>query len=95
MDADADHAVVQLDDREGVVDFGGGDVVDRERGHGGRRQLGRRGRHRHVREAGAAREVLEQEFGQVQFLRRGDAAAGQHQLLRIGVQLVAGQQIRK
>jgi hypothetical protein len=56
----------------------------------GQRQAARRGRHRHVGEACAAREILEQEARHVQVLGRGDAAGRQHQALRRGVQLVAG-----
>jgi hypothetical protein len=75
VDAHAHRAVGQFLDRERVVDLGGGHVVDRERGHAGQRQAGRRAGHRHRREAGAAREILEQEARHVQFLGRGNAAS--------------------
>jgi hypothetical protein len=90
VDADPHRAVVQPLDREGVVDLGGGHVVDREGGHLGQRQAGRRGRDVDRREAGAAREVLEQEARHVQFLGRGHAAGGQHQALRGGLQFAGG-----
>ena len=74
---------------EGIVDLGGGHVVDREGGHVGQRQLGRDGRHGHVGETGAFREILEEEFRQMQIFRRSNTADGQHQACRGRVQFRA------
>ena len=88
VDADAHGAVVQFHDRERIVDLGGGDVVDRERGHVRQRQVFRRLRNLDRGETGAAREVLEQEAAHVQLFRRSQATDVQHQARRGGLQLV-------
>jgi hypothetical protein len=78
--------------REGVVDLGGGGIVDRERRRRGQRQRLVRGPgigQRRV-EAGAARETARQEAFQVPGVGRGDRAARQQQPQRRRFQFVRG-----
>ncbi len=81
VDADAPVAVRQFFERERVVDLGGAGVVDAEGGDGRQRQLGMLV-HRHLGEAGAAREVLEQELVQMVVMRGRQRAAALQQMRR-------------
>ena len=81
MDADAPVAVRQFLDRERVVDLGGAGIVDAEGGDAGQRQFGMLV-HRDLGEAGAAREVLEQELVQVVIVRGRQCAAALQQVRR-------------
>jgi hypothetical protein len=86
-----DHgAGAQAPDRQRVVDFRGLRIVDRERGDrgGGQFLLDRRGLER--REAGAARELLEQEAAPVELVRAGDCAGGLEQVERRTLRALGG-----
>ena len=91
VDADPHRAVVQLLDRERVVDLGGGHVVDRERRHLRQRQIGRRARHRHRpgsrRRAGSSRTGS---GAMCRSLAEAMPPVRQHQALRRGLQFVGG-----
>jgi hypothetical protein len=78
VDADAP-AGVGGGDREGVVDLGGGGVVDGEGAHRRQRQIGGLGGCLDRREAGAGREVFEQEAVEVQLVGGRQRAAVEQQ----------------
>ena len=69
MDADAQLPAGQRSDRERIVDFGGGDVIDAESLDLGERQILRNGGRIQIGERRAAREMLEQEAIQVVIVR--------------------------
>ncbi len=77
--ADPHAAVCQMLDGERIVDFSGGDVVDRERLHVGFRQIFRQRADRDRRKTGAVREKLGEEFRLVQCAGRRNPAAFEHQ----------------
>ena len=79
MHADAPVAVGQLVHRERIVDFRGGRVIDAEGVHVGQRQFVRCAQ-LDGREAGAMREMLEQEALQMVILRGGQCAAALQQM---------------
>ena len=74
-----------LGDREGVVDLGGGGIVDGEGADVGEGQIGGFGRRVDGREAGAVREVFEQETVEVQFVGRGQGRSEQQAGRRLTV----------
>ena len=77
--AHAPVAVVQAGEREGVVDFGGGGIVNRKRLNAGIDQLAGGLRRGIGRKPPALGEVLHQETGQQIVRHRRNAAGGSHQ----------------
>ena len=82
MDADAPAEAGQHLHREGVVDLGGGCVVDRKGGDVGARQCSAGFRDVARREGGAARKILDEKTLEVVVVRRADGAAFRQQVDR-------------
>ena len=82
VNTDPHRGVINGRNGDGIVDFRGGHVIDRKGAHVGGRQLHRRFRHGHIREAGALREAFRKETRLMQRAGIGNAAHCHHQAHR-------------